>query len=440
MRIGIIGTGYVGLVTGTCFAEVGHEVWCMDIDAHKISELNKGSIPIYEPGLKELVVRNSAENRLHFTTSMATTVEKAQIIFIAVGTPPGEDGTADLTYVLSAASQIAAHLQSKKIIVNKSTVPVGTGNKVKEAMVKVLQERGLSHINIEVVSNPEFLKEGEAVNDCMKPDRIVIGTNCDSCKEEMLELYAPFTRNGHPILFMDLLSAEITKYAANAMLASRISFMNEISTLCETVGADIQRVREGIGTDNRIGMSFLYAGLGFGGSCFPKDVRALAATMKEHELSCHLLTSIETVNLKQKERFLEKILKRYNGSVQGKTFAFWGLSFKPKTDDMREAPSQFLATELQKRGAKLRVYDPVAASAAKELPPFKSAFFASDMYDAAEGSDAAILITEWTVFRNPDFEILKRMLKEPLIFDGRNQFSPVKLKKLGFEYHSIGRP
>ena len=441
MTISIIGTGYVGLVTGTCFAEMGNTVWCIDIDEVKIENLKKGILPIYEPGLEEMVARNYKEGRLHFTADYAQAIPQSKICFIAVGTPPGEDGSADVSYVLSAARGIAQHMKEYTVIVDKSTVPVGTSEKVRDMVQKVLDERNLK-IDFDVVSNPEFLKEGVAVDDFLRPDRVVIGTDNEQARNIMQELYEPFVSNGHPLLVMDIKSAEITKYAANAMLATRISFMNEIAKLCDTLGGDVKAVRQGIGTDSRIGMSFLYAGCGYGGSCFPKDVKELIAVGKRNNIDMKIAQAVEQVNEAQKHILVEQIIKKYGENLNGKTFALWGLAFKPQTDDMREAPSIVIINELTKRGAHIRAYDPEAYQTAQHYLshiPHTALSYEKDMWTPLSSADALILVTEWKQFRQPDFEKIKVLLKGPVIFDGRNQYSITLMKELGIEYHCIGR-
>lgn len=439
MNICMVGTGYVGLVSGACFAEMGHNVVCVDIDQSKIDNLQKGKIPIYEPGLEEIVVRNSEEGRLKFTTSLATGMEASQFVFIAVGTPPDEDGSADLRTVLAVARQAGQLMNSHKVVVNKSTVPVGTADLVKKAVFEELQKRKKTDIEFDVASNPEFLKEGDAINDFMRPDRIVVGVESERAATLMKDLYAPFTRNGHPILVMDVKSSELTKYASNAMLATRISFMNELSMLCDKVGGDIEEVRRGIGTDSRIGMPFLYSGLGYGGSCFPKDVQALVRTLGENKLPGRILEAVESVNKDQRKRFIDLVTQKFGTNLSGKTFGVWGLAFKPKTDDMREAPSVYVVKELHKMGAKVNVFDPVAMEVAKKVLPTDRVQFATDMYNAVEGSDGVLLVTEWSQFRNPDFEKMSALMKSKVFFDGRNQFQPEKILKLGWEYFCMGR-
>lgn len=443
MNISIVGTGYVGLVSGTCFSEMGNHVWCIDVDEKKISNLKNGKIPIYEPGLEEMVLRNHKEGRLDFTTDYAQAVPSSDICFIAVGTPPGEDGSADTRYVLAAAESIAKNMCGYTIVVDKSTVPVGTSEKVRASIQKVLDTRTDSQgIEFDVVSNPEFLKEGVAVNDFMRPDRVVIG--CDNARSQaiMKQLYEQFTMNEHPIICTDIKSAEITKYAANAMLATRISFMNEIAKLCDKVGGDVRAVRQGIGTDSRIGMSFLHASCGYGGSCFPKDVKELISVGKRNGLEMKIASAVEDVNNEQKYILPERIIEKYGEDLTGKTFALWGLSFKPETDDMREAPAITVVTELTKRGAKIKAYDPEAYEMAKHYLsdiPSESISYESDMWSALNGADALVLVTEWKQFRSPDFAKVKALLKEPVIYDGRNQYDPKVMKKEGFELHCIGR-
>lgn len=441
MNICVVGTGYVGLVTGTCFADMGNNVWCVDVDEKKISDLKDGKIPIFEPGLEEMVKRNQQLGLLKFTTEIKEGLDDSLFVFIAVGTPPGEDGSADLKYVLQVARDVATYMDSYKIIIDKSTVPVGTGGKVRAEVQKVLSERDVK-LEFDIVSNPEFLKEGDAINDFMRPDRIVIGTDNIRTAELMQELYSSFTRNGHPVITMDIASAELTKYAANAMLASRISFMNEISRLCEVTGADVENVRQGIGTDKRIGMPFLYAGLGYGGSCFPKDVQALARIFKEFDVESYMMDAIESVNYGQKKRLVTKMKAYYaqkGESLSGKKFAMWGLAFKPNTDDMREAPSIETVNALREEGAYIVAYDPVAKENARQILGDESIEYVDHYYDALEGADALLLVTEWHYFRKPDFSKIKSLLKRPLVFDGRNQYEPQKMKERGFEYFTIGR-
>ncbi len=437
MKISVVGTGYVGLVTGTCLAEVGMEVTCVDVNKEKIEGLKNGIMPIFEPGLEEMVIRNYRRERLMFTTNLAESIDGAEVVFIAVGTPPGEDGSADLKYVLAVAEEIGRTMKNYLVVVTKSTVPVGTAKKVKKAVADALASRGVD-IPFDVASNPEFLKEGAAIDDFMRPDRIVVGTESERAQEILSKLYKPFTLNGHPVIFMDIPSAEMTKYAANAMLATRISFMNDIANLCELAGADVNMVRKGIGTDPRIGPKFLYSGIGYGGSCFPKDVKALIKTGKElgHELK--ILEAVEEVNEAQKEKMFEKIIRHFNGSVEGRKFAIWGLSFKPNTDDMREAPSLVLIEKLLKHGAHVSAYDPVAMNEAKKHYLGDSIEYAKDEYEALTDSDAMVLVTEWTAFRAPSFKVIKKLLKEPVIFDGRNIYDRRELREQGFTYYGIG--
>jgi UDPglucose 6-dehydrogenase len=442
MKICVVGTGYVGLVAGTCFAESGNDVICVDVDAAKIEGLKSGIIPIYEPGLKELVLRNSEEGRLSFTTDIAASVKKSLVIFIAVGTPPGEDGSADLKYVLGVARDIGRHMESFKIIVDKSTVPVGTADRVRAAIADELTARKTS-IEFDVVSNPEFLKEGAAIDDFMKPDRVVIGTDNVRTAEIMKELYAPFMRKSNRLIVMDIRSAEMTKYAANAMLATKISFMNQIANLCERMGADVAAVREGIGSDSRIGYDFLFPGVGYGGSCFPKDVKALVRTAEECAYDFVLLKAVEEVNERQKLVLTQKLLAHLGttGSarpLEGKTIALWGLSFKPRTDDMREAPSVVIIDRLLEMGATVRAHDPVAIKEAKKIFGDRIVYSANH-YDILEGADALAIVTEWNEYRNPDFDKVRSHLKSPLIFDGRNLYEPHRMRDAGFEYFPIGR-
>lgn len=448
MNISIIGTGYVGLVTGTCFSEMGNNVWCIDIDQKKIDNLKKGIIPIYEPGLEEMVIRNFKDGRLKFTTNYKDAVPNSDICFIAVGTPPGEDGSADTQYVLAAARSIADNMAGYTVIVDKSTVPVGTSEKVRKAVQEVITSRinkgdkEAASLSFDIVSNPEFLKEGVAVEDFIRPDRVVIGVDSDKAKEYMSRLYEPFVGNGHTLIIMDIKSAEVTKYAANAMLATRISFMNEIAKLCDAVGGDVKAVRQGIGADSRIGMSFLYAGCGYGGSCFPKDVKELISIGKRNGFEMKIATAVEEVNDEQKYVIVNQIVSKYGANLFGKTFALWGLSFKPQTDDMREAPSITIVTELVKRGAKIRSFDPESYEMAKQylshISP-DSITYEDDMWAPLSASDALILVTEWKQFRQPDFAKIKSLLKEPVIFDGRNQYDPSFMKTEGFEHYCIGR-
>lgn len=441
MNIAIVGTGYVGLVTGTCFAEIGHNVYCVDIDEQKINNLCQGIIPIYEPGLEEMVKRNFRDGRLRFTKDLEEAIKPSLFVFIAVGTPPGVDGSADLSHVMGIAKEIGALIDGYKVIVNKSTVPAGTAKKVKEVINHQLQIRGSKDlIKFDVVSNPEFLKEGAAIEDFMKPDRIVIGTDTVRTGELMKELYAPFIKNGHEVIIMDIPSAEITKYAANCMLATRISFINEMAKVCDEVGADIEKVRLGIGTDSRIGMSFLYPGIGYGGSCFPKDVQAMIKTAKELGIKTNLLNSVEIVNEHQKKILVDMLIERYGGDLSRLTFSVWGLSFKPQTDDMREAPSVTIIKALVEKGAKIHAHDPVAIGMARKIfRNLSSITFFNNQYDALQGSDALLLITEWNNYRRPDLAKMKQLMKQPVIFDGRNQYEPKTIMSAGFEYHCIGR-
>lgn len=432
MRIAVVGTGYVGLVAGTCFAESGNSVVCIDIDSGKIEGLKKGVVPIYEPGLEELLKRNVHDGRLSFTTDFKSGLARAEVVFIAVGTPPGEDGSADLKYVLSAARSIGDHITAYTVIVDKSTVPVGTAAKVAAAV------RERTRVEFDVVSNPEFLKEGAAIDDFLKPDRVVIGTNSKRASDVMEELYSPFVRTGNPILLMDIASAELTKYAANAMLATRISFMNEIANICTRVGANIDAVRKGIGSDARIGSRFLFAGVGYGGSCFPKDVQAIVRTAGEHGYDFKLLKAVEAVNELQKRVLIEMVQKHFGRDLRGKRIAVWGLSFKPNTDDMREAPAVVVIEGLLAAGAKVTAYDPEAMAEAKKRHLGDRIEYADVPMAALEGADALVLVTEWNEFRRPDFEAVKAALKTPVIFDGRNVYPRATLEKLGFTYYGIG--
>jgi UDPglucose 6-dehydrogenase len=436
MKIAMIGTGYVGLVSGTCFAESGNDVICVDKDEKKIEDLKQGIIPIYEPGLEGLVKRNVEEERLSFTTSLEDAVEKSLLLFIAVGTPPGEDGSADLQHVIAVARGIGKCMKEYKIIVDKSTVPVGTGNKVREAIQEELDKRG-EKIQFDVVSNPEFLKEGNAIDDFMKPDRVVIGCEDVRTGEIMKELYSPFVRTGKPILIMDVASAEMTKYAANAMLATKISFMNDIANLCEKLGVDISQVRQGIGSDSRIGYSFIFPGAGYGGSCFPKDVQALVRTGGENGYKLEILEAVEAVNYRQKRVLFNKIQKRFP-DLKGKTIAVWGLAFKPNTDDMREAPSIVIIENLIDAGAKVVAYDPEAVNEARKIFGDKITY-GKKSYEVLDGADALVIVTEWNEFRRPDLDRIKSLLKNPIIIDGRNLFEPKKMQALGFDYEGIGR-
>ena len=439
MKVTIVGTGYVGLVTGACLADMGNQVVCLDIDAGKIGVLNGGGVPIFEPGLDQVVQRNVAAGRLQFTTDIAAAVSHGTLQFIGVGTPPDEDGSADLQYVLDAARNIGRHMTDYKVVIDKSTVPVGTADRVHNTIQQVLNERGLK-IDFAVVSNPEFLKEGAAVEDFMRPDRIVIGADDERAILLMRALYAPFVRNHDRLQLMDVRSAEFTKYAANAMLATRISFMNELARLAERVGADIELVRKGIGSDPRIGTHFLYAGTGYGGSCFPKDVKALVRTGQEHGVKLRVLEAVEEANELQKHVLVEKVVARYGADLAGRTFAIWGLAFKPNTDDMRDAPSRVVMAELARLGARMRAYDPVAMHEAKKLmTDVPGIDWASSQSEALIGADALLIITEWREFKSPDFDLIRNTLREPLIFDGRNLFEPDVMEALGIEYHAVGR-
>jgi UDPglucose 6-dehydrogenase len=439
MKVTVYGSGYVGLVTGTCLAEVGNDVLCVDIDANKTAMLQRGEIPIYEPGLAALVEKNVAAGRLHFTTDAAEGVAHGLFQFIAVGTPPDEDGSADLQYVVAVARSIGEHMTDYRVIVDKSTVPVGTADKVRDAVNARLKERGVK-IEFDVVSNPEFLKEGAAIDDFMKPDRIVIGTDNPRTTELLRALYSPFNRNHDRLVVMDIRSAELTKYAANAMLATKISFMNELSNLAERLGADIEKVRIGIGSDPRIGYHFIYPGCGYGGSCFPKDVQALERTAHGIGYNAELLSAVEAVNNRQKQVLFEKIKQHFKGDVKGKTFALWGLSFKPNTDDMRAAPSRALMEALWANGAKVRAFDPEAMEEAHRIYGERSDLMLAKSPEAAlEGADALVTVTEWNVFRSPNFGLIKQHLKQPVIFDGRNLYDPKQLQTEGITYYSIGR-
>ena len=431
MKIAVIGTGYVGLVAGACFAESGNDVICVDKDAAKIRTLTRGKMPIYEPGLEEMVRRNTQEGRLTFTTALPKAVRESSIIFIAVGTPQGEDGSADLQHVLTVAKDVAKAMNGYKVVVDKSTVPVGTAERVRNVI-----RRETTH-PFSVVSNPEFLKQGAAIEDFMKPDRVVIGAEDERAKEMMLELYAPFTRTDAPIMVMDCASAELAKYAANAMLATRISFMNEVANVCEAVGADVDQVRRAVGSDRRIGMSFLFPGVGYGGSCFPKDVKAMMRFAEDVKYDFRILKAVESVNVTQKTRLAAK-MKKHFGSLKGKTVAVWGLAFKPKTDDMREAPAIPLIESLLAAGVKVQAYDPEAKDVARRH--FGSRItYADANYDALNGADALAIVTEWNEFRRPDFARMRSLMKSPVIFDGRNLFAPAQMKQQGFTYYSIGR-
>ena len=441
MKVTVFGIGYVGLVQGAVLAEVGHDVLCVDIDAHKVERLNEGFIPIYEPGLEALVRENHAAGRLAFTTDAVAGVKHGEVQFIAVGTPPDEDGSADLKYVLTVAQTMSQHMQGPLTIIDKSTVPVGTADKVSACVAAILLERGRDDLPFDVVSNPEFLKEGCAVNDCIRPDRIVIGTSSPYAEQVMRELYAPFNRNHEKIIVMDVRSAELTKYAANCLLATKISFMNEMANVAEKLGADIEMVRQGIGSDPRIGYQFLYAGVGYGGSCFPKDVQALIQTADSIDFDAVLLKAVERRNLEQKTTLFSKIARRFDNDLAGKTFALWGLSFKPNTDDMREAPSRVLMEALWRAGAKVQAYDPEAMEETQRLYGERDDLVLCGTKEAClKGADALLIVTEWQVFKAPDFNVIKQQLRQPVIFDGRNLFDPVSVQKKGIEYISIGRP
>jgi len=437
MKIAIVGTGYVGLVTGTCFAEMGTDVYCVDIDKDKIEGLKNGVIPIYEPGLKDLVLKNYDNGRLHFTTELTEVLDKVDVLFSAVGTPPDEDGSADLKYVLDVARTVGANMKKYVLVVTKSTVPVGTARKIKQAILDEQTKRGVS-IEFDIASNPEFLKEGAAVKDFMNPDRVVVGIETERAQKLMSKLYRPFLLNNFPVIYMDVPSAEMTKYAANAMLATRISFMNDVANLCEIVGADINMVRKGIGTDSRIGRSFLYAGCGYGGSCFPKDVKALIKTAAETGHPMRILQAVEEVNEDQKHVLFKKLNNYYNGDLKGKRVALWGLSFKPETDDMREAPSLVIADELLKAGCEVVAYDPVAIHEAQRRLG-DSIEYAGDIYEAVKDADAMLLVTEWKEFRLPSWSKVKELMRTPLIIDGRNIYDTVELREIGFVYFCIGK-
>ena len=432
MKLTIVGTGYVGLVAGTCFADTGNDVVCVDIDEKKIARLDAGELPIYEPGLEELISKNVRERRLTFSTNLPAAVGQSEVVFIAVGTPEGETGDADLQHVLAAAVDIGHALKHYTVIVDKSTVPVGTADRVRDAVASVTTQP------FDVVSNPEFLKEGAALDDFLRPDRVVIGTSSERARKVMNELYVPFCRTEHRILFMDTRSAELTKYASNAMLATRISFMNDIATLCERIGADVDAVRRGMGADKRIGYPFLFPGVGYGGSCFPKDVKALVATAREHAMEFDLLRAVERTNDRQKRLLLQKAQKHY-GDLAGRAFAIWGMAFKPKTDDMREAPSITMVEGLLGKGASLSVHDPVALDVARRHFGTRVRYAATP-YEALDGADGLFVLTEWNDFRHPDFDRMKSLLKEPVVFDGRNVYDPARMRERGFTYHGIGRP
>lgn len=436
MKITIVGTGYVGLVTGACFSEVGIDVICVDIDKKKIENLNKGIIPIYEPGLEDMVERNVQKGRLKFSTKLSESLDGVSLVFGAVGTPPDEDGSADLKYVLQVAKEVAENMTDYVLMVTKSTVPVGTAEKVRSVMKETLKKKG-SSLEFDVASNPEFLKEGAAVDDFLKPDRIVVGVDSEKAKKVVERLYKPFTMNGHPVIFMDIVSAEMTKYTANAMLATKISFMNDIANLCEIVGADVNMVRKGIGSDRRIGNYFIYPGTGYGGSCFPKDVQALIKTSDNFGYSLDVLKAVENVNNRQKQVLFNKAMKYFNNDLKGKTFAIWGLSFKPQTDDMREAPSLVIIKKLLEQGAKVKAYDPVAMDETKKILGDKIEYV-NDQYEALIDADALILVTEWPEFKFPNFNVMSKLLINKVIFDGRNVYDVDELKADGYTYFGIG--
>lgn len=438
MKIAIVGTGYVGLVTGTCFAEIGVHVVCVDTNQEKIEALRKGSMPIYENGLEEMVSRNAKAGRLSFTTSLETCLNDVEVVFSAVGTPPDEDGSADLSYVLQVAHTIGRNLQKYVLVVTKSTVPVGTGQKVRMAIREELDKRGVD-IPFDVASNPEFLKEGNAINDFMSPDRVVVGVDSERAKKLMTRLYKPFLLNNFRVIFMDIPSAEMTKYAANSMLATRISFMNDIANLCELVGADVNMVRSGIGSDTRIGRKFLYPGIGYGGSCFPKDVKALIKTAEQNGYEMRVLRAVEEVNEHQKEVLFNKLQKLLGNGLAEKTIALWGLSFKPETDDMREAPSLVLMNRLKEAGCSIRVYDPVAMDECRRRMG-ETVYYAKDLYDATLEADALLLVTEWKEFRLPSWAVVKKLMRRPLVLDGRNIYDRMEMEEQGFEYYCIGKP
>ncbi len=436
MKIAVVGTGYVGLVTGTCFAEVGIDVTCIDIDQKKIDGLKEGIMPIYEPGLEPMVKRNYEKGRLHFSTDLASSIQDCEAAFIAVGTPPGEDGSADLKYVIGVAREIGQNMNNHLVVVTKSTVPVGTAEKVKTAVKEELESRN-SDLTYDVASNPEFLKEGAAIQDFLKPDRIVVGIESERAEDVMKRLYKPFLLNGHPTIFMDIPSAEMTKYAANSMLATKISFMNDIANLCEIMGADVNMVRKGIGSDNRIGNKFIYPGVGYGGSCFPKDVKALIKTAQENGYNMSVLKAVEEVNERQKSVMVKKVKAHFGNDLTGLTFAVWGLSFKPKTDDMREAPSLVIIRSLLEAGAQVRAYDPIAMEeATRDLG--NTVTYAKDEYDALIDANALLVITEWPEFRVPNFDVISRLLKEKVVFDGRNIYDKGELEGIGYSYYGIG--
>ena len=437
MKIAIVGTGYVGLVTGTCFAEIGVNVVCVDTNAEKIDALKKGVIPIYENGLEEMVLRNAKAGRLNFTTSLEECLDEVDVVFSAVGTPPDEDGSADLSYVLQVAHTIGRNLQKYVLVVTKSTVPVGTAQKVRDAIREELERRGVD-IPFDVASNPEFLKEGNAINDFMSPDRVVVGVDSERAKKLMTKLYKPFLLNNFRVIFMDIPSAEMTKYASNSMLATRISFMNDIANLCERVGADVNMVRSGIGSDTRIGRKFLYPGIGYGGSCFPKDVKALIKTAEQNGYEMRVLRAVEEVNERQKSVLFDKLARLWEGDMRGKTVAMWGLSFKPETDDMREAPSLVLIDKLREAGCRVRVYDPAAMDECRRRLGEDAVAYAKDLYDATLDADALLLVTEWKEFRLPSWAVVKKLMRVPLVLDGRNIYDRAEMEEQGFGYCCIG--
>ena len=437
MKIAIVGTGYVGLVSGTCFAEIGVNVTCVDTNKEKIESLQKGNIPIYENGLEEMVLRNMKAKRLKFTTSLESCLDEVEVIFSAVGTPPDEDGSADLKYVLEVARTIGRNMKQSKLVVTKSTVPVGTASKVRAVIQEELDKRGVT-VDFDVASNPEFLKEGNAISDFMSPDRVVVGVESARAEKLMSKLYKPFLLNNFRVIFMDIPSAEMTKYAANSMLATRISFMNDIANLCEIVGADVNMVRSGIGSDTRIGRKFLYPGIGYGGSCFPKDVKALIKTAEQNGYTMRVLTAVEEVNENQKSVLFEKLMKQFNGDLQGKTVALWGLAFKPETDDMREAPALVLIDKLLKAGCKVRAYDPAAVQECKRRIG-DTIYYACDMYDAVLDADVLMLVTEWKEFRLPSWAVIKKTMSRQIVLDGRNIYDKKEMEELGFIYHCIGK-
>ncbi|MEF8805444.1 MULTISPECIES: UDP-glucose dehydrogenase family protein [Bacteroides] len=437
MKIAIVGTGYVGLVSGTCFAEIGVNVTCVDTDSEKIESLQKGIIPIYENGLEEMVLRNMKAKRLKFTTSLESCLDDVEVVFSAVGTPPDEDGSADLKYVLEVARTIGRNMKQYKLVVTKSTVPVGTASKVRAVIQEELDKRGVK-VDFDVASNPEFLKEGNAISDFMSPDRVVVGVESARAEKLMSKLYKPFLLNNFRVIFMDIPSAEMTKYAANSMLATRISFMNDIANLCEIVGADVNMVRSGIGSDTRIGRKFLYPGIGYGGSCFPKDVKALIKTAEQNGYTMRVLSAVEEVNGRQKSILFEKLMKHFNGDLKGKTIALWGLAFKPETDDMREAPALVLIDKLLKAGCQVRAYDPAAMQECKRRIG-DSIYYACDMYDAVLDADALMLVTEWKEFRLPSWAVIKKTMAQQIVLDGRNIYEKKEMEELGFTYHCIGK-